>query len=424
MQRSSRSLLLAAAVIGLACPVTAQKFVPKAIRFQGDPEYSNQELMAAAGLKKGTVLGFSEMSGYTQRLLASGMFSTAAFKFDGQDLIFSLAPSPDVYPVRLANLPIAAGPALDARLHDLLPLYHGKVPADGGLAEQVRVALQKILAEQGVTAVVAATTAADLATGKINAVDYSLTSPPVSIGNVRLEGVSAQDEPLLRKALASVVQLPFDTAHSGPGLQHVAALYYQDRGYAGVKVQAAISGPAQITPSGIFVPFSLSIQPGRLYTISSIQLPSGSPVSDAEIAKILSDKKIPLGGVRVRTVWSLLADRYHAQGRLDCKITPHATFNDAAGTVSYTADVIPGPVYHLAFVKFDNVSDGLRSELMRSWQMMPGDPFNQSYVGTFVAKAEMQDPQLRASLAGVKQSFDVTADPNTHTVDVVIHFTR
>ena len=43
----STAILLAIASL----PATAQKFLPKTIQFKGDPEYSNEELMAAAGLK-------------------------------------------------------------------------------------------------------------------------------------------------------------------------------------------------------------------------------------------------------------------------------------------------------------------------------------------------------------------------------------
>ena len=90
----------------------------------------------------------------------------------------------------------------------------------------------------------------------------------------------------------------------------------------------------------------------------------------------------------------------------------------------YTVDVDPGPVYHLAFVKFDNVSDAMRSQLMRNWQMMPGDVFDESYVASFITKAREQDPILQRSLAGVKTTFNATADPQTHDVNVVIHLAK
>ena len=137
MPRPVIFLLLTLILLCAAHPATAQKFQPKTIQFKGDPEYSDVELLAAAVLKPGAVLTQADMNAASQRLMDTGMFASLAFKFDGQDLIFTLTPSTDLYPIQLENLPLTPGKELDARLHDILPLYHGKVPAEGGLAEDV-----------------------------------------------------------------------------------------------------------------------------------------------------------------------------------------------------------------------------------------------------------------------------------------------
>src|SRR5208282_1076175 len=138
MVRPLLLLLTTTVLFAASLPADAQKFLPKSIQFKGDPEYSDQELLAAAGLKKGTVLNVAEMKDHSQKLMDTGVFDTLSFKFDGQDLIYTLVLSTTLYPVRLENLPLAPGKELDAKLHDRFPLYHGKVPADGGLLEGVR----------------------------------------------------------------------------------------------------------------------------------------------------------------------------------------------------------------------------------------------------------------------------------------------
>ncbi len=50
---------------------------------------------------------------------------------------------------------------------------------------------------------------------------------------------------------------------------------------------------------------------------------------------------------------------------------------------------------------------------MRNWQMMPGDPFDETYVSSFMLAAQKSDPVLQRTLAGVKASYDVHADPET-----------
>jgi outer membrane protein assembly factor BamA len=425
MRRHFCLLLVAISVCVAVHPVAAQKFLPKSIKFQGDPEYSDAELLAAAGLKKGVVLGYTEMQDYCKRLLATGAFATVAFKFDGQDLIFLLTPSTDLFPVRLENLPLAPGKDLDAKLHEQIPLYHGRVPAEGGLTDDVAAALEKMLVAESLQASVAATTAADQFTHKVVAISYSITTPPVLIGVAHLDGVSGVFDARIRAVLVEAVKNPFSTMDSASNLERAVAQFYSDQGYAAAKVQVVRAGDPATTPEAITVPFAIQVEEGRVYTIASIQLPSGIPITQAEIEKALAP--MPNGppmGVRVRSIWMLIESRYHAKGYLDCKITPHPKINDADATVAYTVDVDPGAVYHLAFVKFENVSDELRSHLIHYWEMMPGDPFDESYVANFIVKVQQQDPDLRRSLAGVKTKFDVTANPNTHDVNVVIRLER
>jgi outer membrane protein assembly factor BamA len=425
MRRLIFLLVLALSALVASRPAEAQKFIPKSIQFRGDPEYTNDELIAAAGLKKGVALSFDDMKAYTQRLMDTGVFSNLAFKYDGQDLIFTIAPSTDLYPIHLDNLPLTPGEDLEAKLHSQLPLFHGKVPADGGLAEAVRAALEKMLADEGLPATVTATTAADLFTHKVNAVSYSITTPPVQVSIAGVSGVSDALESKVQAVVAESAKFPFATADSTGNLERAVEQFYGDQGYAAAKVQATRTGNPTVASGAIIVPFSLQIQEGRVYKVASIQLPPGAPVTQSEIDKALSPTAGgPPQGVRVRSVWQLIASRYHAKGNLDCKVTPHAAFNEADATVSYTVDVDPGPVYHLAFVKFDNVSDQLRTLLIHNWQMLPGDPFDESYVANFLVTAQKQDPVLRQSLVGIKAKFDATADPNTHEVNLVIRLEK
>ena len=413
------------AVLAAVCPAPAQKFLPKTIQFQGAPEYSSQELLAATGLKKGIVLGYADMQDYSKRLLDTGVFASVAFKFDGQDLIFLLVPSTDLYPVRIENLPLAPGKDLDAKLHDQLPLYHGKVPTDGGLTEGVRAALEKMLATGGLQAPVIATAAADPFTHKVNAVAYSITAPAVAVSVSHIGGVSDSFQAKVQAVVSEAAKNPFGTMDTAANLKRAVEQFYGDQGYAAAKIDVARSGDPFVQLGIIEVPFSIQVEEGRVYRVSAIHLPPGTPVTDEEIEKAQeSAPGGPSAGVRVRSLWASIVARYRNKGNLDCKVTPHAEIDDANATVSYSADVNPGPVYHLAFVKFDNVSDDLRTLLIHNWQMMPGDPFDESYVGNFLVRAQQQDSVLRRSLAGVKAKFDVTANPDTHDVNVVIRLER
>jgi outer membrane protein assembly factor BamA len=417
-------LLCSLLLLSVSLPASAQKFQPKTIQFKGDPEYTDQELLAAAALKKGSVYTSAEMNDHSKLLMDSGVFDNLTYKFDGVDLNYTLIPSSTLYPIRLENLPLTPGPELDAKLHNLFPLYHGKVPADGTLLEGVRGALEGMLAAQGIKATIMTTPFGQAGTRNVSAMNFSVAAPPVRVGAVEVQGVSPAMMARVKALADKQTGTPFDTSNSAANLEHAFASFYSDEGYAAVKIHAVPSGVPQISEAAVDIPYSVTIEEGHLYKLGAIHLPPDSLVSPAEIDKMTRAAAGTLKGPAVRSIWGLIVGRYHSKGYLDFSMTPNPEFDEAADVVNYTVDIHPGPVYHLALLKFDNVSEDLRKLLMRNWQMFPGDPFDESYVSGFIYKAQTSDPVLQRTLAGVKVSYDVRADPTTHDVNLVIRLER
>jgi outer membrane protein assembly factor BamA len=425
MQRPIFLFLTATLVLAASMPAHTQKFLPKTIQFKGDPEYSDQELMAAAGLKKGVVLNVDEMKSHSKMLMDTGVFDTLSFTFNGQDLVYKLVPSPTLFPIRLENLPLTPGKELDAKLHDRFPLYHGKVSSAGTLLEDVRGALEEMLASQGIKATVTSMPFGTPGTKNVTAMNFLIESPPVLVGTIQLDGVSPEMQSRVRSVADHQKGEPFDTENTEKNLEQIIESLYAEEGYAAVKVHANRSGDPAVALDAIDIPFSVVIQEGRIYKLGAIHLPPNSLVSQEEIDKaIRAYGKTTAKGQILRYTWFQIASSYKSKGYLDCAVKTQPEFDESTGTVSYTVDINPGPVYHLAFVKFENVSDDLRRLLMRSWQMLPGDPFDESYVSNFLVKAQKDDPALERTLATVKPTYDVLADPQTHDVNVVIRLEK
>ena len=75
-------------------------------------------------------------------------------------------------------------------------------------------------------------------------------------------------------------------------------------------------------------------------------------------------------------------------------------------------------------VHFDGAPGDLSARLTRLWKMAPGQPFDESYVSTFAARAQKQDKALAKWMQTVITSFDVKPDPVTHQVNCVFHFAK
>jgi outer membrane protein assembly factor BamA len=324
--------------------------------------------------------------------------------------------------MRLINLPLNTGKELDAALHERVPLYHGKVPSEGDLTEQVRGALEAILAAKGIKATV--TVMADLAEKQLQGtvMSYAIAAPPVHVGAIHLEGVSAVLQAQVQHLADHATGSAFDTENSAGNLEQAISLLYADDGYASVKIHASRSDETVVTAAEIDIPFSVTVEEGRQYRLGFIHVPPDSLVAQAEIDRAVVSHTAM--GQTIRDTLFMIASRCKSKGYLNCRVTPHPVMDDASATVNYTIEIDSGPVFHFASVKFENVTEGLRNRLMRVWQMLPGDPFDESQLPGFLARAQKQDPVLMQSLAGVGASYKDYADQQTHEVNCVIRFTK
>jgi outer membrane protein insertion porin family len=405
-------------------PAAAQKFQPKTIQFKGAPEYSDQELLAAAGLKMGTVLAFADMKDHSQQLMDSGVFDTLSFKFDGVDLVYTLVPSTTLYPVRLENLPLTPGRELDAALHDRFPLYHGKVPTEKGLLESVRGALEEMLAAKGIKATVEAMPYTDFKLHEVTAMSFAITAPPVRVGEIHVDGASEALDPKAVEMLARLTGSAYDVEGSPISIETFLGNYYRDKGYLEAVVHATRQNDPIIGAEAVHVPFQVSVLPGALYRLASVQLAPGLLVTQADFDK---QSHIHPGVIAtspyVRENWQFIERQYHNKGFMKAVVHSTASFDRAQGTVSYTVTAEPGPIYVMGKLTIGNTADDLRAAMLAAWKMPAGAVFNEGSILAFYATHNV-NPALERTVASANLKYVLTLNDDTHTVDVVLRLER
>jgi outer membrane protein insertion porin family len=424
MKRVIFLLLSAPILLFSAPPASAQKFFPQTIQFKGVPEYSNKELLTAAGLKTGTSIAYSDVKNHSQRLLDTGLFESSTFTFNGVDLVFTLIPAHALYPLRLENLPLTSGKELDAELHKRLPLYRGKVPFEGGVTEEVRQALVEMLAAKGIKATVTATAYTDQKLYEVTAMSYTITAPPVRLGEIHLEGVSTEMQTEVQVLADRNRKTDYNTENSAGNIERTFATLYADEGYANVKVHAERLGNPVAGSEAIDIPFNVTVEEGRRYKLGSIHLPSGELLNQAEINKAAGavsnkvEKQSVKGGVALRTVLLFVAGEYKSKGYMVCVVTPHPQFDETAGIVNYTLEVQPGPVYTMGKLTIENGADDLRAAMLAAWKMPAGAVFNASAIQTYYSS--QGNTALGRTFASANCKYKLTTNIDTHTVDVTL----
>ena len=424
MPRPVFLFLIAAILVPGSLPLTAQKFLPKTIQFKGDPEYTDQELLDAAGLKKGVTFTSAEMQDHASQLMDSGVFDNLTYKFNGVDLVFTLVPAAQLFPMRLENLPLTPGKELDAQLHDRFPLYHGKVPVEGGLLDQVRQALEEMLAAKGISAAITATPFTDPKLHKVAAISIAIASPPVEVGEIHLDTASSSLDPKAQEILAKLAGSAYDAEGSPNQIATYLGNFYHDQGYLEAEIHANPQGAPVITPEAIRIPFLVSVSPGPLYKLKSIQLAPGLAVAQADFDRqsTIHPGEIA-GGQRLTEEWEFMARQYHNKGFMKASVHPDPSFDRAQGTVSFTVTVEPGPVYTMGKLTIENVSDDLRAMILAEWKMPAGAVFNEGAIRNLFAIGDA-NPKLKQIFATVKCTYELRPNDFARTVDVVLRLEK
>ena len=403
-------------------PLLAQKRVPsKAIRFQGAPQYTQQELLEAAGLKPDARLNFREVKAHAKLLHDTGLFEEVKFTSDNKGLLFNLTPSTHLFPMHMDNVPLRPGKELDARLNERYPLYRGLLPASGSMLEGICQTFEEMLAAKGVKTTVKAVLTSGLGPQKLTAMNFTVVSPAVHIGRIQLAGVSSTMQARASLLASGQTGNSFDTENTDVGLQHAFEDLYKDQGYAAVKVDVARIEPPIISDQSIDIPYAVTIKEGGIYKLGAIDYPAGALVARADVDKILS--KYPSGSGRPLDLFLLaIRDAYHADGYLDCSIVAHPSFNEPAHIVNYSLEIAPGSQYRLASVRFDGAPEVMVARLKLAWKMAPGDVFDESYLSKFAALAQRKDKTMTKWMQTVITTYDIKADPGTHEVRCIFHF--
>jgi outer membrane protein insertion porin family len=338
-------------LIVVAASARGQSLVLSSIHFEGAPGYSDSELMKAAGLKQGQSYSTDELQQRARDLIDTGIFEKVDYKFEGSKLNYSLSLVEESYPVVFGNVPLVKGPALDAKLHLRVPLYHGKVPVQGTLLEGVRRALEAILAAEGIQARVIATPVGDGATHDVIAIKFSIEAPAVRIGNVRFDGVSDWMKPQLQGIVARAGK-QFDSEKSADEVERQVVGFYLDHGFAAAQVRAVWSGKPSFAEGAIRVPFTVTVKEGRPYKLGTVQISPEIPIGSAEIGQLMSARATTIPeSTFIGALVSQLGSILRAKGYLDSRVIPEPHLDDAAGTVNYVIGADLGTLYHLEYVK-------------------------------------------------------------------------
>lgn len=397
----------------------AQKFKPKSIVFEGAPEYTTEELLAAAGLTPGAVLDSSDMKAHAKLLMDSGAFSGLNYTFDGETLKFMLEPIATMYDVRWGNIPFAITEKDLNAIRARSPLFHGKLPFEGTMLEAAKDVIKSDFAARGVHVEVTSVIYGGTDPHGASSLTIEVNSPAVVVGDLHIEGVSTSLAEDLKKQIQGWHGAPFHADSSGITMKQTLESFYADRGYPAAKVDVKQADEPVFAPANIQVPFTIHVDEGRLYTLGKINLAAGIQMTPEEMNKAMELKagQQPKSD-NLRRLSVTLANLCMDQGYMNCKVTPKATLDDANATVNYEMEVDTGPKFYMGDVDFQGFSEDMTGALLANWKLQTGMPFNMHYATNYLAQFLGKNPRFLPQQNGARLNFYLNTNNKTHVVSV------
>ncbi len=407
-----RTLLLLLS-LSLTATLHAQSVVAKSILFTGAPQYQPAELLKLSGLTPGQRLTQPEIEAAMNKLDASGLFSGIEFKTSGDTLTFVLEPRAKAQNVRVTygNFVWYTQDQLNAEVHSRIPFFTGTVPADGDLAADVGHALEAIVKQQHNVDVTV--TSRPLMGGRL---DYTITSPRVVVGDLRIANVDFSSDPLLKNVRTGISGSEFLDGVTNKQVQLNTADALEEIGYLDQKVGPVTLAEPVSDKLRIVVDMLGTAEPGPLFKVTTVTLPK--PIGTVTPKDLDSDHAVKPGGrpspSLVRNTTFGIESAYQRHGFLDARASVAQSRDDTTHTIAFTYSIVPGEVYHFRSLVFGGTMTAQQqSVLTQNWKLSKGAVYEAA-----VADASINAKSVALVCGGPLVLQALVPDKATHEVDV------
>jgi hypothetical protein len=404
-----------------------QTYTAGRISFNHPGDFSQQQLEDAAGLHPGSTFTTDDLSKAAQKLADSGFFENIGATLDGAlksiTILFDITPidHSSLLPVGFENFIWLTPAEVTAAVQSASPLFAGSLPENPALADSIASALAQALTAKGIAgARVEHETVEPTLEHPLRALEFRVTAPRPVVANIKLGGVTPDLVPLVQKSVNATARTVYNAGLTGRLTSDGILMPLLDAGYLQASLTGVSLAPGDPTARSIPVVVSATLVPGYIYHVSALTF-AGTPLLSAD--DFAKTAQLHPGDVASRQAllesFAPLDLAYRRQGYMDVIIDSSPTLNTTAHTVAYNVTVTPGEQYHVHQVTAQGLDPTAQADFDRGYLMKEGSLYNPEYLIKFLKS----NTALQA-LNGYAAGFKAYADPNAHTVDVVITFFR
>jgi outer membrane protein insertion porin family len=388
-------LLLAIFLALLVSPLlNAQTATLREVRVDGAKYLTEGQIASLTGLAPGAPVGRKDLQDAADALVRTGLFAKVNFKFDthNDDLVvtFRIEENPRL-PVSYDNFPWYSDSELDDAVRKELPFYDGHLPAVGQVVERAAAVLKAFVAARDPQVEIThQVVLSPLSDGSEQ--QFSVEGPVLKISKLEFSDPKLTEDLAVRAHIAEIAGHPYSRMTVNVFLAEQIRPIYQQQGFLQAKI-----GPAEVRLSGDpnrqklaeQIPVYVPCVPGAIYKWKGVEWKGNAAISSITLTNTLGMKPGDVAnGQAIEGGWERVREEYGQRGFLEAKVTPIASYDDAAHTASYEVSIVEGPVFHYGSMTISGMSLAGERKIQEAWSMRPGDLFDKKVFEDFLYRLE------------------------------------
>lgn len=396
------------------------KWPIESLQVEGNHNYTEAQILAVAGLKKGQVAGKAEFEAARDRLIATGSFETVGYKFgpsgdkNGYAASFQVVEVNPAYPIRFENLGIP-DKDLTGYLRAKDPMFAPRLAATKQVLDRYKQWIQEyVTAHNGKDQVIAKVT--PTGPGEFVILFRPARSEP-SVAEVYFEGNQVIPSSALQNAIAEVaVGAPFKEDTFRQYLDSAVRPLYDARGRIRVAF-TKITVEKATDVQGLAV--HVVVDEGGSYDLGDVRI-QGAPHFEA--SRLLKTAKFKTGdladfgeiGQGVDRIKKVLAH----QGYMRNDVQIVRKIDDQKKTVNLVLRIDEGPLFLFGTLHIEGLDLNGEAAIRKMWTHKEGTPYNPEYPDYFLG--QVREEGLFDNLGETRSETKI--DDKTHIVDVTLYF--
>ena len=418
-KKSTRRKSAPAAAATKPAEAPSQLHTIVSMRTEGNKIYPEAGILGLTGLTPGDQGSKPLFDDARDRLLATGLFESVAYRYQpgpsgtGYALTFEVLEISQVYPVRFTRLGVSDEEA-NAALTKAIPLFNGKIPPTKPVLALATQALTEVAAAKSGPASISTKVTSDNP-ADLHILFYPTGAPPI-VAEVHFRGNKILPTPQLQLAIHGVaVGTEYREPYFRQVLTNAIVPLYEARGRLRVKFPTITVSNAEKV-KGIAI--TVTIEEGESYKVSRVSVTGAEPLNEDLLAMAKLKEDDIANFDEVRAAQARIADNMKQRGYLRITSTVDRVLNDEKLTAELTIRVTPGAQYTFRKLIISGLDLIGTPAVEKRWALEPGKPYNAAYPKFFINR--IVEERMFEDLGGI--SDQPVIDDANHTVDVKLIF--